>query len=113
MQCENVQSRSPEIRESGNIRDFEGESRVLGDATNVSIKHGAYQVATRRADCDKPNSVVTPEWTVSGIPGKIVGQLIDENEKQLAYHRHQVEIIENRIQELRQIPDSLIYIESE
>jgi hypothetical protein len=106
MELENVQ-RPSEIREGCNIRDFKGKSRILGDAANPSSKHGAYEIAARREDCNESSTVVTEQWTASEIPGKIVSQLIDENEKQLAYHREQVEIIENRLKELRQVPESL------
>jgi hypothetical protein len=107
MELENVQSRSSKIRESSNIRDFKGESRIVGDAPKSSSEHGSYQVGTGGEDCNESNPVVPQGWTVSGIPGKIIGQLTDEVEKQLAYHEQQAEVLRDQLRELKQIPESL------
>ncbi|MBN3924020.1 hypothetical protein [Nostoc sp. NMS4] len=79
----------------------------MGAFPGTSSEYGSYKVGASREDSDKSNTVVTGGCTTSQIPGKLVSQLIDETEKQLAYYEEQVEVLKDRLKELKEIPENL------
>ncbi|MFK0730025.1 MAG: hypothetical protein ACFKPT_25065 [Gloeotrichia echinulata GP01] len=74
----------------------------MGDASRVSTEYGTNQITVDGEDSDErdPNPSRSSK---NGISGKIVGQLIEETEKQLAYYEQQAELLKERLQELKQI----------
>ncbi|MHC5768939.1 MAG: hypothetical protein ACYTXI_25615 [Nostoc sp.] len=110
----NGKQRSPQQEGSNQISHLESEPRGMGIIPAFGGEFGDYKIGTGRKNSDEPDTSFGGEWTDRGIPGKILGQLIDENEKQLAYHQeqcyyHQQQIknIQDRLENLKQIPESL------
>ncbi|MEH1765786.1 hypothetical protein [Nostoc sp.] len=106
--------RSPQQKGSNEISHLKSEPRGMGIIPAFGGEFGDYKIGTSRKDSDEPDANVRGQWTDRGISGKILGQLIDENEKQLAYHQeqcyyHQQQIknIQGRLENLKQIPESL------
>lgn len=87
----------------GNVADKSG---VLGKLPDSSSKYGIDPISTGGTTSYEPNTVGIGNESITGIPGKIARQLIEETEKQLAYHKEQVEVLERRLQELNQIPEA-------
>lgn len=99
--------RPSKVRQGCKRSELKGEPRSLGAFSSIGRELRAYSLSTVREDSDAPNTVVTGEWAISGISGKLVSQLISETEKQLAYYEQQSETLRERLKELRQIPESL------
>jgi hypothetical protein len=104
MEIKNGKQRSSEIRQGSQRGKFESESRSMGTFQSVSTEHGSYPVATAREDRDKANT--SRRKPINGISGKIVSQLIEETEKQLAYHEQQAEVLRERLKELKQVSEN-------
>lgn len=104
MEVKNGENRSSEGRQSSDISDFEARPRRMGDASGIGVGHGTNQITVGGNDSNQGNTFVPRGQTDEGIAGKIIRQLIDETEKQLAYHKNQVEALESRLVELNQIP---------
>jgi len=85
---------------------FEGKSRCLGVIPVFSRTDGSYQIGAGGENCDGTDPLIAGEFTDSGIPGKIASQLVEDAEKQLAYHQQQAEVITERIHLLRQIVEA-------
>ncbi|WP_373525081.1 hypothetical protein [Nostoc sp.] len=109
----NGKQRSPQQEGSNQISNLKGEPGSLGVIPAFGRGHGDNQIGTSRKDSHQPDAAFG-EWTDSGIPGKIISQLIDENERQLAYHeeqfyyhQQQIKQVQDRIQSLKQIPETL------
>lgn len=111
MTVKNAKNRSPQIGEGSHVGDFKSQSRSLGTSPGAGSEHGTYQVRVSGENSDQPNTSFSGQNSNAAIPGKIISQLIDENEKQLAYHEQQVELIKQRIRELKQIPEKFADIE--
>ncbi|MEH2287153.1 hypothetical protein [Nostoc sp.] len=107
MTIKHGKQRTSEVRQRCEGSELEGESRSLGTFSRFGGESGTYPLSVTREDCNKPDTVVSGEWTVSGIPGKLISQLIDETEKQLAYYEQQSEALRERLKELKQIPENL------
>jgi hypothetical protein len=110
----NGKQRSPQQEGSNQISHIKSEPRSMGVIPAFGRELGHYEIGTGRKDSDEPDAAYRGEWTNSGISGKIIGQLIDENEKQLAYHQeqcyyHQQQInnVQGRLETLKQIPETL------
>ncbi|MEH2310741.1 MAG: hypothetical protein V7K35_04770 [Nostoc sp.] len=110
MENQNGKNRSSQLSEKSQNSQFEIRDGSLGTLPRTSPKHGFNQITIGGKDSDEPNSLVIGQWSDNGISGKIIGQLIDENEKQLAYHEQQAELIKDRIKQLKEIPESLLDI---
>ncbi|MEH2236016.1 hypothetical protein [Nostoc sp.] len=85
----------------------ESEPRGMGAFPGTSSEYGSYEVGTSGEDSHKSNPVIAGGCTTNQISGKLVSQLIDETEKQLAYYEEQVEVLRDRLKELKQIPETL------
>ncbi|RCJ34613.1 hypothetical protein A6769_22045 [Nostoc punctiforme NIES-2108] len=107
MTVKHGKQRSSKVRQGCQGSKFEGEPRSLGAFSNIGGESRAYSLPVAREDSNTPNTVITGEWAISGISGKLVSQLINETEKQLAYYEQQAETLRERLKELRQIPESL------
>ena len=111
MEIKNGGQRSSEVWQGSKGSQSESEPRSVGAFSTTSTGDGSYQVGAGRKDSDKSNTLVAAQHRANQVTGKFVSQLIDETEKQLAYHEQQTELLRNRLQELKQIPDSLLDIE--
>jgi hypothetical protein len=112
------QQRSPQIGTGSERCKPEGQSGSMGAVSTASAKHGSYEVGASGENSNESNTVVTGEGASTGISGKLVRQLVNENEKQLAYHEQQAkyhqqqsELTRQRIEELKQIPENFANIE--
>ncbi|MEN2383682.1 MAG: hypothetical protein KA716_33420 [Gloeotrichia echinulata DEX184] len=110
MAVKNGRQRSPEIGTGRKGSESQGQPGSMGAFSATSAKDGAYEIRTGGEDSNEPNTVVTGEQRTIEIGGKLVRQLIDENEKQLAYHEQQAkhheqqaDLLRERLQELKQI----------
>jgi hypothetical protein len=111
MDINDGKSRSSEVRESDDIGNLEGRSRRVGTFQGSSAKDGTDQIATSGEDSYKSNISATGEQSDTSIAGKIIRQLVDETEKQLAYHKSQVETLESRLEELKAVPSDIEKLE--
>jgi hypothetical protein len=107
MEIKDGEIRSPQSSQQPKNSQFTSGIRSLGSIPAGGSKHGVNTITVSGEDSCEPDTVVTGQQSDNGLPGKIVGQLFEENEKQLAYHQQQVEIIKARIESLRQVPQTL------
>ncbi|MBG1263085.1 hypothetical protein [Nostoc commune] len=103
----NGKERPPQLSNKPQDRQLKVRVGSLGTVSDNGSRDGTYKIAVSGENSDKSNILVEGQQPLSGIPGKIVGQLIHENEKQLAYHEEQAQLIKDRIRELKQIPETL------
>ena len=101
MELKDGKNRTSEDRQSSNIGNFEARSGSLGEFSISSTEHGHDEVRASGENSEQGNTVTSAQQSLNGIPGKIAGQLITETEKQLAYHEQQVEVLKDRLQELK------------
>jgi hypothetical protein len=87
----------------GNVADKSG---CLGKLPDASSEFRIDSLSTSRTFGHEPNTVGIGNEPTARVTGKIARQLIEETEKQLAYHKEQVEVLERRLQELNQIPEA-------
>ncbi len=107
MEIKNGQNWSSQLSEQPQDSEPKIRVRSLGSFSGSSAEHGFNQITASRKDSYASNTLVAGQQRDDAFPGEVIGQLIDENEKQLAYHEHQAQVIKLRIQELKQIPESL------
>lgn len=105
MESENGKNRSSQVWERHKRGQPESESRSVGSLSGVGGKHESYQVRVGRENSYKTDTLVPREQSGEGITGKIIGQLVGETEKQLAYHEQQVELLKRRLEELKQFSE--------
>jgi hypothetical protein len=86
---------------------LEGKSRRLGTFSGVSTEPGTYQIGTGRKNSDKSDISVAGGESPERVAGKLLGQLICEADKQLAYYEQQVNLLRCRIEELKQISETI------
>lgn len=98
-------NRTTEVWENSNIRHIESHPRILGDAPTISPELGNDSIGASRKNSDQTNSAIDRKPTGHGIAGKIIGQLINETARQLAYHETQVTELKTRLEELRQLAE--------
>jgi hypothetical protein len=102
----NGKNRSSQPSEKSQNSQFEARDGSLGTLSRGSSEYGINQITVGGEDSDEPDIVVIGQWSNNGISGKIIDQLIQENERQLAYHEEQAELIRSRVKQLREIPQS-------
>lgn len=102
----NGKDRSSQPSEKSQNSQFEIRDGSLGTLSRSSSEYGLNQITVGREDSDEPDIVVIGQWSNDGISGKIIDQLIQENERQLAYHEEQADLLRSRIKQLREIPQS-------
>jgi hypothetical protein len=83
-----------------------GSSRSLATLPRTGAEYGTYQVGASREDSQASDTFVLGRESIEGIAGKLISQLINEAEKQLAYHDQQSQLLKSRIEELRQLSES-------
>ncbi|MBW4642934.1 MAG: hypothetical protein KME23_08050 [Goleter apudmare HA4340-LM2] len=105
MRSDNAKNRSPKNRESSDISDVKGNSGIMGATATISVESGNDQIRTGTKDSKQRDTVSSRKWSSNGVTGKIIGQLIGETERQLAYHKTQVNELETRLQELHQLAE--------
>jgi len=105
MEVKNAKQRSSKVGKASKRSKSESEPRSLGTVSRPSAEFGANQVGVSREDSNESDSFVGREQPVGTISGKVIKQLVDETEKQLAYHEQQAEVLRERLKELKQIPD--------
>ncbi|MEH1992359.1 hypothetical protein [Nostoc sp.] len=103
----NGKNRSSQPSQKSQNSQLKVRDGSLGIISGNSSEYGFNQIAVSREDSSEPNILIVGQWSNNGIPGKIISQLIEENEKQLAYHEQQAELIKSRIKQLKDIPESL------
>jgi hypothetical protein len=103
MRLNDGKNRPPEIRQSSNISNVETESRVLGVTSTISIEPGNDKIRFGGEDSERRDTFSTREQSSNEISGKIASQLINETEKQIAYHKNQASELEARLEELHQL----------
>lgn len=111
MRANDGKNRSSQVRESSNIGDAATNPRIMGVASTISLEHGNDEIRSGGEDSERRNTFSSRGQSNEGISGKIVGRLINETEKQLAYHKSQTSELEARLEELRQLADSHQYTE--
>ncbi|MEH2379173.1 MAG: hypothetical protein V7K27_09855 [Nostoc sp.] len=106
MESKNGKNRTTEIRQGSYRSQPEGTPRSMGTLSGTSAGYGTYQIPTFREDCDESDTLVAGQQSASEIAGKLVSQLVEETEKQLAYYEQQSELLRIRLKELKQIPSN-------
>ena len=112
MEINNARTGTPQGKGSKRSQS-ESESSSMGTFSGSSVEHGSNQIRVSREDRDKSNIAVTVQQSPEGIAGKIVRQLVEETDKQLAYHKEQVKALEGRRKELEQISEEYVSEEPE
>lgn len=107
MEKTNGKERPPQLSKEPQDRQLKVRVGSLGFVSSDGSRDGTYEITASRENSNESNTFVEGQRSLNGIPGKIVSQLIYENEKQLAYHEQQAQLIKDRIEELKQIPESL------
>ncbi|GAX46270.1 hypothetical protein NIES4075_72910 [Tolypothrix sp. NIES-4075] len=108
MEVKNGRKRTSQVGERSEGSKFEGQPRSMGAFPATSSGNGSYQVRTSGEDSNESNTPIAGEHAANQVTGKFVSQLIDETEKQLAYYEEQAELLRNRLEELRRIPENLL-----
>lgn len=109
METEHGKNGTAQEREGrhNNFRDSESFSGVLGTTQATSAGNGTYQVGASREDSQGTNTFILGGGSSEGIAGKLIGQLINETEKQLAYYDQQSQLLKSRLQELKEISEAV------
>ncbi|WP_414574111.1 hypothetical protein [Nostoc sp. CCY 9925] len=107
MERKNGKNRSPKIGQRSYRSELKSASRSVGAIPGASTNYGTHQIPTFRENSDKSDINISKQHSSSAVTGEVVGQLIEETEKQLAYHEQQADLLRNRLKELRQIPVSI------
>ncbi|MEH2414469.1 hypothetical protein [Nostoc sp.] len=103
MESKNGKNRTTEIRQGSHRSKPEGTPRSMGTLSGTSAGYGTYQIPTFGENSDESDTLVAGQQSVSEVAGKLVSQLVEETEKQLAYYEQQSELLRNRLKELKQI----------
>lgn len=72
----------------------------MGDAGRSSFGDGTNPVGVGREDREAGNRAKGAGRKITRVPGKIIRQLIEQLNKELAYHSEQVQVVQKRITEL-------------
>lgn len=104
MDSNNGRTRSAQGKGSERSKS-KSEPSSMGTLSGASAEHGTHPIRASRKNSNKSNTVVAGEGSLEGISGKIIGQLVEETDKQLAYHKEQIKALEERRRELQQISE--------
>ncbi|BAZ49582.1 hypothetical protein NIES4103_21940 [Nostoc sp. NIES-4103] len=105
MEVNNAKNRSSEVRQRSQRSELKGKPRSVGAFSRVSTRDGSDQIGVGREDSNQSDTFISGEQSADQIAGKLISQLIDETEKQLAYHEQQAQVLRQRLKELKQISD--------
>lgn len=103
MVTKNAKNRPSESEKKSQNSESKAGSGSVGNVSRPSAEIGTHPIGVSREDSNKSNNFVRGEQSVGSISGEVVKQLVDETEKQLEYHKQQVEILQNRLNELNGI----------
>lgn len=101
-----AKNRTTKIKQGSKGCQSEGQSGGVGTVRSTSKRIGTYKIGTGGGDSDRQDSSQS-KLSAYGVPGKILSQLIEENQKQLAYHEQQVETLRKQAEELMSLSKSL------
>lgn len=107
MELNNDKQRTPKIREGSKGSKFEGESTSVETLSNSCRNTGVNTFPVSGENSQQRNTAIRRKQSSIGITGEVINQLVQETEKQLAYHSDQVKVLERRLKELSQISDSI------
>lgn len=107
MGIKNAKDRSSKKRQSSDIRNFESNTRIVGVTSTISPESRNDQIGVSGENSQQTNTFSSRKRSSSGITGKIVRQLIEETERQLAYYKTQATELEARLQELYELSEDL------
>ena len=114
----NGKDRSPQPQEESENSKFTFGVGSLGTIPESSFKHESYEVRVSRENSNESNNLVAGERALDGVGGKLVRQLVNETEKQLAYHQQQseyheqqAELLKQRLEDLKEIPKKFVETE--
>ncbi len=77
----------------------------VGTFSRIGAGLGTHQVGTGRENSYGTDTSILRGQSIERLAGKLVGQLINETEKQLAYHDQQSQLLKSRLQELQQLSE--------
>ncbi|BAY74166.1 hypothetical protein NIES25_05760 [Nostoc linckia NIES-25] len=103
MEIKNGRKRSSKVRQGDERSQSKSQSGSVGTVSDIGAEHGTYPIRTSGEDSNERDSNTSRSFANNTIPGKIISQLVEETEKQLAYHEQQAEILRNRLRELKQV----------
>ncbi|MEH2337598.1 hypothetical protein [Nostoc sp.] len=103
MEINNGRKRPSKVGQRDKGSESKGQSRSVGSLSEVGTEHGAFPLRTSGEDSDERDSYTSRSFSNNTIPGKIISQLVEETEKQLAYHEQQAEILRNQLRELKEV----------
>jgi hypothetical protein len=103
MKVKNGKPRQTKDKRRGDRGKPESESTRLGTVPSISGEHGSNALGASGDDSHQSNTTSTRKPTNGEFFGKIASQLIEEAEKQLAYHKQQTEILKETIKTLKQM----------
>jgi len=86
---------------------FKSQLQRLGTFSGVGTESGTYQVGTCGKDSHESDISIVGGASSEGIGGKLLSQLIAEASKQLAYHEQQATLLRARVEELKQVSESI------
>ncbi|WP_414544301.1 hypothetical protein [Nostoc sp. CCY0012] len=102
-----AENRSSKKRESGDIRNSQSNTRIMGSTSPDGCQSGNDKIRISGENRQQTNTFGFGEGTENRISGKIVRQLIKETERQLAYHKIQASELETRLNELHELTEDL------
>ena len=105
MTRENNDGWTTKIRQERKDCEPNGVTRSVGTLSPPSSQVRNDSLRVSRDDSNQSNTLTI--GIGAGNAGGIARQLIEETQKQLAYHRTQVSELENRIHELQQFTEDL------
>jgi hypothetical protein len=103
MGIEYGKNRPSKKRESGHIRDSESNAGIMGSTSTISREFGDDKIGVSGESGQQRDTASAGKRSSNGVTGEIVRQLIQETERQLAYHKNQASELEIRLQELHQL----------
>ncbi len=107
MELDNVECRSSRLRSCSEISYFENNPTGLGETEAACRKHGANKVVVGGKDCRGRNSFTPKQSESNSFHGEVIDQLASEIEKEISYHKSQVDDLEGRLNELRKLSGEL------
>ena len=99
MILKNAEQRKAESKGRDKRGKSEGKSTGLGIIPGISREYGNDEIRACGEDSHQRDSFESPKQEF----GKIIGQLIDETRKQLAYHEQQANNLMERLEELESL----------
>ncbi len=87
--------------------ELSSKTEGVGNVSTLSGKSRANPLGIGRENSHRGDSSQSGKCQDTSINGKVINQLVDQLQRELAYHRDQVSHIENRLEELQQLSGEL------